>query len=73
MVDVATPGMAVAYVWSTGGHVPATIAGPSTRGDGFFHVKYMQNGHELEHHAPMDRVLFAIRSPSPEPSEASPA
>ena len=73
MADVATPGMAVTYVWSTGEHAPATIVGPSTGGDGCFHVKYMRNGHELEHHAPMDRVLFAIRSPSSKPSEASPA
>jgi hypothetical protein len=42
-------------------------------GDGFFHMKYVQNGDEREHHAPMERVLFAIRSPSPEPSETSPA
>mmetsp|Transcript_72063 Transcript_72063/g.120885 ORF Transcript_72063/g.120885 Transcript_72063/m.120885 type:complete len:97 (-) Transcript_72063:41-331(-) len=72
MAHVATPGMAVTYIRSTGEHVSATIIGPSTRGDDFFHVKYMRNGHELEHHAPMDRVLFPIRSPSPEPSEPSP-
>ena len=49
MADVATPGMAVTYDQSAGEHVPATILGPSTAGDGFFHVKYMQNGHELEY------------------------
>ena len=72
MAHVATPGMAVTYIRSTGEHVSATIIGPSTCGDDFFHVKYMRNGHELEHHAPMDRVLFPIRSPSPELSEPCP-
>ena len=43
MADVATPGKAVTYVWSTSEHVPATIVGPSTHGDGFFHVKHMRN------------------------------
>ena len=36
--------MAVTYVWCTGEHVPAAIVGPSTHGDGFFHVKYMSRG-----------------------------
>ena len=72
MAQFATPGMVVRYIRSTGEHVSATIIGPSTRGDDFFHVKYMRNGHELEHHAPMDRVLFPMRSPSPEPLEPSP-
>ena len=27
-----------------------------------FHVKYMWNGHEIEHHAPLDRVLFPTQS-----------
>eukprot|EP00670_Eutreptiella_braarudii_P019985 CAMPEP_0174358964 /NCGR_PEP_ID=MMETSP0811_2-20130205/45662_1 /TAXON_ID=73025 ORGANISM="Eutreptiella gymnastica-like, Strain CCMP1594" /NCGR_SAMPLE_ID=MMETSP0811_2 /ASSEMBLY_ACC=CAM_ASM_000667 /LENGTH=56 /DNA_ID=CAMNT_0015493185 /DNA_START=14 /DNA_END=180 /DNA_ORIENTATION=+ len=56
MADVATASMVVTYVQSTGGHVPATMVGLSTPGDGFFHVKYTGNGHKLEHHAPMDRV-----------------
>ena len=47
MAHVATPGMAVTYIRSTGEHVSATIIGPSTRGDDFFHVKYIRNGHEL--------------------------
>ena len=40
MPHVAIAGMAVAYIRSTGEHVPATIIGPSTRGDDLFHVKY---------------------------------
>ena len=38
-----------------------------TCGEDFIHLKYMRNGHEIEHHAPFDRVLFPIRSPSPSP------
>ena len=64
--------MVVMYIRSTGEHVSATIIGPSTRGGDFFHVKYMRNGHELEHHAPVDHVLFPIRRPSPKPSQPSP-
>ena len=41
MADVAIAGMAVTYIRSTGEHVPTTIIGASTRGDDFFHVKYM--------------------------------
>eukprot|EP00670_Eutreptiella_braarudii_P006805 CAMPEP_0174280678 /NCGR_PEP_ID=MMETSP0809-20121228/974_1 /TAXON_ID=73025 ORGANISM="Eutreptiella gymnastica-like, Strain CCMP1594" /NCGR_SAMPLE_ID=MMETSP0809 /ASSEMBLY_ACC=CAM_ASM_000658 /LENGTH=133 /DNA_ID=CAMNT_0015373711 /DNA_START=252 /DNA_END=653 /DNA_ORIENTATION=+ len=70
MKNVAIAGLGVTYIRSTGEHAPATIVGPSTRGDDFIHLKYMRNGHELEHHAPFDRVLFPIRSPSPSPSEA---
>ena len=44
---MAIAGMAVTHIRSTGEHVPATIIGPSTRGDGFFHVKCMRNGHVL--------------------------
>ena len=41
---------------STTEHVPTTIFGAAIRGNDFFHflVKYMWNGHELEHHAPLD-------------------
>ena len=70
MSNVVTPGLAVTYIRSTGEHAPATIIGRSTRGDDFIHLKYMRNGHEIEHHAPFDRVLFPIRSPSPSPSAA---
>ena len=62
MDDVAIAGMAVRYIWSTGEHVPVTIIGPSTRGDDSFHVKYLRNGHEIEHHAPLHCVLFPIQS-----------
>ena len=55
MVDVAIAGMSVMYIRSTGEHVPATIIGPSTLGEDVFHMKYTRNGHELEHHAPLDR------------------
>ena len=65
--DVITPGLAVTYIRSTGEHAPATIIGCSTCGEDFIHLKYMRNGHEIEHHAPFDCVLFPIRSPSPSP------
>ena len=42
--------------------MPATIIGLSTRGDDFFHAKYMQNGHGIAHQAPLDSVLFPIQS-----------
>ena len=48
MAHVATPGMAVTYIRTTSEHFSATIIGPSTRGDDFFHVKYMRNGHVFE-------------------------
>ena len=44
MAQFATLGMVVRYIRSTGEHVSATIIGPSTRGDDFFHG----DGHELE-------------------------
>ena len=72
MVAFAIAGMAVTYIWSTGEHVPSTIIGRSTHGDDLFCVKYMRNGHQIEHHAPLDHVLFSICSPSLVPSEASP-
>jgi len=62
MVNVAIAGMAVMYIRTTAEHVPATIIGPSTHGDEFFHVKYMQNGHDIDHHAPLDCVVFPIHS-----------
>ena len=72
MGTVANAGMVLAYIWSNSEHMPATILGPSTRGDDFFRVSFMRNGHELEHHVPLGRLLFQIRSPSAEPSDASP-
>ena len=71
MKNVAVASLGVTYIRSIGEHAPATIVGPSTCGDDFIHLKYMRNGHELEHHAPFDRVLFPICSPSPSPSAAS--
>ena len=61
MKNVAIAGLGVTYIRSTGEHAPATIVGPSTRGDDFIHLKYMPNGHELEHHAPFDHVLLPVR------------
>ena len=69
MTTVVPPSLAVMYIRSTGEQVPATIIGRSTRRDDFIHLKYMRNGHEVEHHAPLDCVLFSIGSPSPSPSE----
>ena len=67
MAHVATPGMVVMYIRSTGEHVSATIIGPSTRGDDFFHVKYMRNGHD-------DSFVPRNRKPKPIPKpEAKPA
>ena len=43
MADVAIPGMAVMYIWSTGGHVPATIIGPSSTGKDLIPLKYTQH------------------------------
>ena len=40
------------YIPPAGEHVPATVIGPFTRGDGFIHLEYTRNGHEIEHHAP---------------------
>ena len=70
--NVADAGMAVTYIRSTGELVPSTIIDPSTRGDGFCHMKYICNGHQIEHHASFDRVISPICSPSPAPSETSP-
>ena len=70
MINVVTPGLAVTYIWSTGEHVPATIIGRSTCGDDVIHLKYMWNGHEIEHHVPVDRVPSPIRSPSSSPQSA---
>ena len=70
MNKVAIAGLGVTYMQSTGEHAPATLVGPSMRGDDFIHLSYTRNGHELEHHTPFDRVCFPIRSPSPSPSEA---
>ena len=50
----------------------ANIFGPSRHVDNHIHLKYMRNGREIEHNAAFDEVLFAIRSPSPSPSEGSP-
>ena len=33
------PSMVVTYIRSTNEHVPTTIVGHSTRGDGFFHMR----------------------------------
>ena len=63
MTNVVTPGLAVMYIWSTGEHAPATIIGRSIRGDDFINLKYTRNGHEIEHNAPFEPVLFPIRSP----------
>ena len=57
----STSGIAVTYIWSTGEHVPATIIRPSTIGDGFFDVKYMQNGHDLEYSLILILTLAAAR------------
>ena len=66
-MNVVTCGLAVTYIRSTGEDAPATIIGCSTHGEDFIHLKNMRDGHEIEHHAPFDRVLFLIRSPSPSP------
>ena len=60
VVHVAVAGVAVIFIRSTGEHVPPRTIGPSTLGDDFFRVKYMWNGHETEHCAPLDCVLFPI-------------
>ena len=73
MANNVIPGMAVTYVQSTGEHVSPNIFGPSRHGDNYIHLKYMQNGKEIEHNAAFDKVLFPIRSPSPSPSKGSPA
>ena len=45
---------------------------PHCHGNNYIHLKYMQNGKEIEHNTAFDKVLFPIRSPSPSPSEGSP-
>ena len=70
MTNVLSPTLAVTYIWSTGEQTLATVIGCSTGGENFIHLKYVRNGHELEHHAPFDRVLFPRYNPSPSPSEA---
>ena len=45
------PGMAGIYARSTGEHVSANIFGPSRHGDNCIHLKYTQNGKEVEHNA----------------------
>ena len=67
MTNVVTPGLTVTYIRSTGQHAPASNIGCSTCWEDVLDLKYMRNGHEIEHHAPFDRVLFPIRSPSPSP------
>ena len=52
--------------------VPARVLGPSTRGEQYIHIVYERNGHEQEHHAPLERVSFPIRSPSPSDGAPSP-
>ena len=72
MANNVMPGIAVAYIQSTGEHASATIIGPSRHGDNYIHLKYMQNGKEIEHTAALDKVLIPICSLSPSPSEGSP-
>ena len=85
MTNVVTPGLAVTYIRSTGEQAPATIIGRSTRGEDFIHLKYMRNGHELEHHAPFvfegklcftkdivdDSFVPRNRKPKPTPKPAA--
>ena len=39
-------------------HVPATFIGPSSRANEFIHLKYMRSRGNIEHHAPLDHVLW---------------
>ena len=50
--------------YTNNGFVPARVLGPSTRGEQYIHIVYERNGHEQEHHAPLERVSFPIPSPS---------
>ena len=43
MNKVAITGLGVRYIQSTSEHAPATIVGPSMRGDGFIHLNYTRN------------------------------
>ena len=52
--------------------VPARVLGPSKRGEQYIHIVYERNGHKQEHHAPLERVSFPIRSPSPSDGAPSP-
>ena len=54
MKNVVIAGLGVTFIRSTDEHAPSTIVGPFTRGDDIIHLKYMTNGHELEHHTPFD-------------------
>ena len=67
------PGQPVTYQRYTNNEfVPARVFGPSTRGEQYIHIVYERNGHEQEHHAPLERVSFPIRSPSPSDGAPSP-
>ena len=60
-------GMAVVYILSTDEHVPVIKLNYakclSNRGDDLSHLKYTRNGHEIEHHAPSDHVVFYSLAP----------
>ena len=63
MKNVAIAGLGVTYIRSTGEHAPATIVGPSTRGDDFIHLKYMRNGHEWTSFTSPKILLMTVLSP----------
>ena len=46
--------------------VPATIIG-SSRGDDAMHMKYTRNGHQIGHHASLQRALCAVPNLQPTP------
>ena len=48
MKNVAIADLGVTYIRSIGEHAPATIVGPSTRGDDFIHLKYMRKTKKLK-------------------------
>ena len=60
------PGRPVIFTRSTGERVDATMKGPSEKGDQFAVLEYMKAGQVVTHPcAPLQKIEFFIRSPSP--------
>ena len=67
------PGRPVIFTRSTGERVDATMKGPPETGDQFAVLEYMKAGLLVTHPcAPLQKIEFFIRSPSPSPEQTSP-
>ena len=66
------PGRPVIFTRSTGERVDATMKGPSEKGDQFAVLEYTKAGQVVTQPcAPLQKIEFFIRSPSPSPEPTS--